>query len=499
MIRFRFKLFPNAAIRMHIFKNKTLILLTWGLFSLTGFGQYVKNNSKEESITVPLQNTATDDENSRSMGMLLLFKLNGNVVHKSLDQVTGDAFDLALDTFDFTTLNQELVTEQKIKIKGRVELKPSKFIRIGLPINSSDINRHDIKNPQFYYGYLFNEHRSNALEPLCTLILLESDYTSNRPTKIWIDYNNNFDFADEVFFSWKYPAQNLRVPFPEKTSKSEIRISKFPYYKFRQFSSMQDTAMQMLSNGREFVGSRECLKIVRENIVFGEFVFQKDTVLVGIQDVNLNGDFQDANIDRIVVGSTKNDEFSASLAQVISEENHLVWMGNLFDVEIIKSIDLALKLTPSKLTKSDFSLVLNEKIPRFKFEYIEKKKANSKDKKNPQRNKRRAIRRIKAESKLIYIWSAENEFFMQDSAQLHQWSRLHPDVQLVMLNFGGSSKYLSSYNNRYSIQAIQGILTSKIVKKLKLQTMPQYFLLDKKNRIRYMGHSISKLNELNLN
>ena len=127
------------------------------------------------------------------------------------------------------------------------------------------------------------------------------------------------------------------------------------------------------------------------------------------------------------------------------------------------------------------------------------KKVKSKDSNKPRRNKRRAIRKIKADSKLIYVWSAENELFMQDSAQLHQWSRLHPDVQLVMLNFGGSSKYLSSYNNRYSIQAIQGILTSKIVKKLKLQTMPQYFLLDKKNRIRYMGHSISKLNELNLN
>jgi hypothetical protein len=484
---------------MYILNIKNLVLIICGLFSLTGFTQHVKNNSNEQSIKVALKNTATDDENSRSMGMLLLFKLNGNVVHKALDQVTGDAFDLVLDTIDFTTLNQELVIDEKTKKKGRVVLKPSKFIRIGLPLKSSDINRYDSETSQYYYGYLFNEHRSNQLEPLNTLILIEADYMNNRPAKIWIDYNNNFDFADEVSITWKYPAQNLRIPFPLKTSKSDIRISRFPYYKFRQFSSMQDTAMKVLSNGREFVGSRECLKIVRENIIFGEFVFQEDTVLVGIQDVNLNGDFQDSKVDRIVVGSAKNDEFSASLAQVISDENHLVWMGNLFDVEILKSIDLALKLTPSKLNKSDFSLVLNEKIPRFKFEYLDKKKVKSKDSNKPRRNKRRAIRKIKADSKLIYVWSAENELFMQDSAQLHQWSRLHPDVQLVMLNFGGSSKYLSSYNNRYSIQAIQGFLTSKIVKKLKLQTMPQYFLLDKKNRIRYMGHSISKLNELNLN
>ncbi len=493
-------------LRMHIFKYNYLLLLATSLFPVIGFSQNAKNNSKKALTTVvPLNNTATDDENSRSMGMLLLFKLNGNVVQRSLDQVSGDPFDLKLDTVDYKTVQSQLSNNNEAKHKDIVGLKPCKFIRIGLPQKSTEINSNEIKNSRYYYGYLFNEHRINTIEPLNTLILIETGYTNNRPTKIWIDYNNNFDFSDEEFYNWKYPAQNFRIPFPEKKSKSGIKVGKFPYYKFRQFSSMQDTAVQMLSNGREFVGSRECLKIVRENIICGEFVSQKDTVLVGIQDVNLNGNFQDLEIDRIVVGSSQEDEFSASLSQVISKQIQLVWMGNLYDVEIIlagstsNSSLMELKLTPSNSKKNELSLLIDERIPRFRFEYLEKKKTSKNDKKTEHRNKRKSIRRIKAESKLIYVWSAENDWFIKDSAQLHNWTRLHPNTQLVMLNFGGSSKYLTSYNNRYSIHAIQGILTSKMVKKLKLQSMPQYFLLDKKNRIKFMGHSISQLNELNLN
>ncbi len=527
-------------------KRVTLLLGMLGFTVISIQGQSDKSitprstNRVDLNKRVILNKSATDDENSRSMGLLLLFKLNGNVVQRSLDQVSGDPFNLVPDTLDLKVKSTIEFSNQKQKNNtnrrksgnslnnlGQTEYD-SKFLRIILP--NSTTNTNNVAGNKYYYGYLFNEHRGNDIEPLNTLFIIETTFVTNRPTKIWIDYNNNFDFTDEVFFEWKYPTENVKVPFPNQNSQSNILISKFPYYKFRQFSTMQDTAIKLLSNGRAFVGSKECLKVVRENIIYGDFTSHKDTVFVGIQDVNLNGRFTDKNIDRILVGSSKNDEFSASLAQPILEKNQLVWMGHLYDVTIpnvgaksktfekstsVKSNNsntiteqfnseteldsnaiTEIILSPSLAKKNDLSLLINQKFPRFRFEYLVKKEKANNNKSKSQKNKCKSVRSIKSESKLIYVWSAENESFISDSLNLHRWARLNPNTQLIMLNFGGSTKYLSSYNNRYQIESIQGLLTSKNVKKMKLQSMPQYFLLDKKNRIKFIGHSIYQLNDL---
>lgn len=477
--------------------------------------------------TILLSKTASDDENSRSMGMVLLFELKSDVVQRSLDQVSGDPLNWLLDTMSFENLQKNSPSNEvknrtkKLEIelddpKKDINLNPSvsRFIRIKLPLKCDILNAK--LDACFNYGYLFNEHRNNPIEPLSTLFVIENYYNKNRSSRIWVDFNNNFDLTDDSVFQWKYPAQSIAIPFPKLNSLSQIRIAKFPYYKFRQFSSMQDTAMRMLSNGRIFVGSRECLKAVRENILFGEFYTGMDTVKVGLQDVNLNGDFFDLGIDRIVISSQKNSEFSAALSQPLQKENFVIWMGRMYQVQPkFTEVGAQFQFLPSFSKKHAKSLLLDKKFPNFRFEAIEKpkvkknkslnksKKYKSEDseKKSPkkQKNSCRSVRRIKANSKLVYIWSAENESFINDSFNLHHFIRLHPDIQLIMLNFGGSSKYLSSYNNRYQIDAIQGILTSKNVKKMKLQTMPQYFLLDKKNRIKFMGHSVYQLNELNLN
>jgi len=508
----------------------SIFLLFWGSF----LGAQNSNNesitnqkSPKGSETILLSKTASDDENSRSMGMVMLFELKNDVVQRSLDQVSGDPLNWLMDTFSFQKLRIDFKsnfannrTENVENGMGNsknpiyINHTASKFIRIKLPTNCNNLNSK--MDACLHYGYLFNEHRNNAIEPLNTLFVIENFYSTNRSSRIWIDYNNNFDLTDDSVFRWKYPAQSLTIPFPQSNSSSQIRITKFPYYKFRQFSSMQDTAMKWLSNGRIFVGSRESLKAVRENIIYGEFYSGMDTVKVGLQDVNLNGDFSDFGIDRIVVSSQKSSEFSASLSQTLEKENYIVWMGRMYRVQPKYSITVGtqLQFLPSYSKKHAKSLLLDKKFPRFRFEIIEKPNfkntslnnsnkfksevANQKPPKK-QKNSCRSIRRIKADSKLVYIWSAENETFIEDSSNLHSFSRLHPDIQLIMLNFGGSSKYLSSYNNRYQIDAIQGILTSKNVKKMKLQTMPQFFLLNKKNRIKFMGHSVYQLNELNLN
>ncbi len=508
-----------------------VLLLLFLFFGGSYLGAQIERSNKnmhdknsKNAVTFQLSKTASDDENSRSMGMVLVFELSGDVIQRSLDQVSGDPMNWTADTFSYTLLQNSGLDKQNLgkkewdksiaRFSGDNTQHNSKFIRIKFPETSQkSISKNDSR---LHYGFVFNEHRKNPIEPLNTLFIIEDFYTTNRTTRIWLDYNNNFDLTDDTVFQWKYPAQAFTIPFPELQSSSKLRIAKFPYYKFRQFSSMQDTAMQWLSNGRTFVGSRECLKSVRENILYNEVYIGIDTIKIGLQDVNLNGTVSDIGIDRIVISNQNSTEFSASLSQVLNKENYVVWMGKMFQVQ--PSFDtrenISLQLTPSYSKKHANSLILEQKFPRFRFESIEKKKAKFKSfnnqevsnttivkpkKSKKQKNPCRSVRKIKASSKLVYVWSAENEQFINDSLELHHFARVHPEIQLIMLNFGGSSKYLSSYNNRYQIESIQGILTSKNVKKMKLQSMPQYFLLDKKNRIKFIGHSIYQLNGLNLN
>jgi hypothetical protein len=56
-----------------------------------------------------------------------------------------------------------------------------------------------------------------------------------------------------------------------------------------------------------------------------------------------------------------------------------------------------------------------------------------------------------------------------------------------MLNHGGSGKYVYRYNRRYDVNFIQGFCSPKVAKKLKLQSMPQSFVLDERQKIVKIG------------
>jgi hypothetical protein len=58
-----------------------------------------------------------------------------------------------------------------------------------------------------------------------------------------------------------------------------------------------------------------------------------------------------------------------------------------------------------------------------------------------------------------------------------------------MLNHGGSGKYVYRYNKRYETNFFHGFCSPEIAKKLKLQSMPQSFLLDSRQNILKIGMS----------
>jgi len=115
---------------------------------------------------------------------------------------------------------------------------------------------------------------------------------------------------------------------------------------------------------------------------------------------------------------------------------------------------------------------------------------------NKGRSSRKSSRKSGGKAQVFIIWSADNERFANDSAMVHRLSRVHKDIHWVFLNFGGSGRYVGGYNRRFDLDVTQGFCTSRIAKKLKIQTLPQYFCCDKNNRLIATGKGLDELNHI---
>jgi hypothetical protein len=175
----------------------------------------------------------------------------------------------------------------------------------------------------------------------------------------------------------------------------------------------------------------------------------------------------------------------------------LDWLGQGWSVRVTlepnansKESSWGLQLTPieSGKVKNSRSLLLGNRIPKFKFCVIEGAYKPGKLKENPVH--RRSIRKFKGKYTILMVWNADDTAYHKDSGFYHGISRsLGDDFQMIMLNHGGSGRYVYGYNKRFDTKMIQGFCSPKVTEVLKLQTMPQMFLLDPKQHLIAMNLS----------
>jgi hypothetical protein len=350
-------------------------------------------------------------------------------------------------------------------------------VMVGDSIKYQKIVPPNQKSPNLAYGYFFEKHNVNQFSPNHTLFLVENPTQIHRnKSLIWIDRNHNFNFNDEIPDTL-IQGKSLKPISTGNTEKSlGIQFEPFPYQQFKQFAKMSDEAILALQGDRTYVSTRFSLKETRWNLWYTHFIFDEDTLNIAVKDVNCNGRYNDIGIDKIYLKSQGSEQFQASNALTISENNYLFWMGNTF---LVKNLDPFLEsviIEKVKSQENESSLALGQKIPRFRFCIAEK----------PVHKKQ--IRRIKSEYLFVYVWSAENPTFIKDSMLMHQIQRNLPsNFKILMLNHGGSGKYVYRYNKRYETIFFHGFCSPKIAKKLKLQSMPQSFLIDSRHKIIKIG------------
>ncbi len=229
-------------------------------------------------------------------------------------------------------------------------------------------------------------------------------------------------------------------------------------------------------------------------------VHYNDTLYWALKDVNLNGNYNDLGVDVVMV-SNNAVEFNTANAWMLQKGGTVLdWLGQGW--KVVRQVDENLSghsnqhsgaplssnwliwVEPigNKAVKNSRSLLVGDKIPNFKFCVIEGAYKVGKLKENPVH--RRKIRKFKGKYTLLVVWNADDANFHKDSSALHAFTRNLPDsVQVIMLNHGGSGRYVYGYNRRFETKMIHGFCSPQVTELLKLQTMPQSFLLDPKQRL----------------
>ncbi len=366
---------------------------------------------------------------------------------------------------------------------------------------SKDSLTHGIKHA---YGFVPHHHGVGPL-PTHTLILVDNPMNMRyRATRIWVDLNHNFDLTDDGPAQWYFP---MKLTLPKLNegdrvfSQSLILLdtmqngmavgfNQFMPGELRSVQKMYDDAIALVCGRREYLGCNVGFRQHRKAVWFGgekaNNSIQNDTLYWAVKDVNLNGLCNDIGIDKVIVGNNRG-EFSSSNAWDYRPGLIVDWLGQ---AQLIENVNqgkdgiwvISHRKVKNVGIKGSRSLLIGEKLPKFKFCLIEGKYQPGKLKENPVH--RRSIRTFKGKYTYIVVWNADNANYINDSAELHDLSRNLPDsIQIVCLNHGGGGRYVYQYNKRYETQFIQGFCSSEVAEKLKLQTMPQYFLIDPKQRL----------------
>lgn len=251
----------------------------------------------------------------------------------------------------------------------------------------------------------------------------------------------------------------------------------------RSYQKLYGEAVDLVKADRKFIGVGNSFRQRRMTVIYGLKVFQDDTLYWALKDVNVNGNYGDVGVDMIMVSNDRGVFNTANAWKLLKGKTVLDWLGQGWQAQVAKKLPglvqaewgLIVEPINSKQVKNARSLLIGNKIPKFRFCVIEGAYKAGKLKENPVH--RRSIRKFKGKYTVVIVWNADDSLFHKDSAIYHEISRKSSDsMQILMLNHGGSGRYVYGYNKRFETKMIHGFCSPQVTEILKLQTMPQVFI-----------------------
>jgi thiol-disulfide isomerase/thioredoxin len=226
----------------------------------------------------------------------------------------------------------------------------------------------------------------------------------------------------------------------------------------------------------------------RRNILVGDFIYEQDSLRIGVTDYNVNGQFNDFGADRIVIGKYGGaikgvDEASGAI--ILDSSSFLHSTNYSFEIIKVAGNGTSISIKPTTKRKSNNLMEIGKPISDYSFHLISGEKTSLHSFLNGQN--------------YLYLnfWATWCAGCHQEITDLENLYRNYPNkVKIVSLNYEQDLKKVNPFIEKYKILWDNGFSTSEINDKLFIDGLPRNILIDPSGKIVAMNMHPSKLLEL---
>lgn len=340
------------------------------------------------------------------------------------------------------------------------------------------------------FAWIFGTGYKDDFAPNHTLILIENPGWTNWNTLIWTDKNRNYNLTDDGPPDTLTGTGKCILSLDNNTNGYKVELEHFPARAFSQYAGMLDKAMGVLKGNRVFMGSENCFRMRRLNLIYGSWSNGRDSFSIALKDANCNGNYAEEAIDKAMI-TDKGVVFNNLQAVPLKKNRtYIEWNNAAYTILEISADNAEMTVLRDTAVRLKYSLNVGDKLPRFRYKKILGQK-------NEPKTKMAGIRKLRGKQTLIYVWHDQSEKHIKDSSGLHALGRINiKDFQVLSLNYGASGKYIYRYNKRFETKLLQGFSSNDINRKLKIKRIPETILIDRKQRIIAVGKSPDDILEL---
>jgi hypothetical protein len=335
-------------------------------------------------------------------------------------------------------------------------------------------------------GYFFLYFGGNTVKDHPGYVPVLVVNTCNRKDPyLYIDHNLNFNFTDDgpaQLFRRRDPELIVTLVNPSDTAaKLQYRLTRFGLEARDRYRDMMDEFYRMQEKSRNFVGLRCSFREQRYNCKGGMYSSASDSFTIGLLDVNCNGIYTDAGIDKILLAPFNaatlpvEDPYTARPLPKAETEFPIEYLYSSFTVSGIDRYGSQLTITPKPEETVTNTLVEGQKVPKVVFATPEGKKLK--------------LNRLRRNQVFLYFLRFPYEGFVKDTSTIADLSRRYPKLKIVWIHYGGNPKTLKIISGLPNVTWYTAYTNRAINRKLSVSSFPMGILLAPKRKVKKFGIS----------
>lgn len=325
------------------------------------------------------------------------------------------------------------------------------------------------------YTYIYFAGADNERSQGYILALVSNYVRSLRDIEFWIDRNNDLDFTNDgppVVVTYKMHEVTIELQNAEDTSaKYALKLSRFKYGENVKYKRLLDEHYKAHSGNKEFTSVNYCFREQRYNSVMAHYNNGVDSFSIGVKDMNVNGFYNDKEVDLWYVGIYGSiiDSDELREMQKKSADNTFEWNGKKYELKGVERNGDSIYIKELVDAEIVNTLKVGKKVPNFSYYNIF--------------NVEHELKEFKKQGVYLFFWntatlSDEDTMFL---GMLHR--EFSPCLQVITLNHGDQPKMVKIAFHYDKLSFPIGYSNSDIADAYYLQDVPRGYYIGKKCKL----------------